>query len=130
MIREQFFLPRMRIHDLDLDHKTQDLGLGPRDAGSASGHGTQDLDRLGSRDAGSGTSSLLYLVREILGPVPQGAKPKEQQEEMFSPQALATEAKRPRAHTQLRLARSQARTKRNDFPVAHTPQPPIYEKNM
>ena len=37
---------------------------------------------------------------------------------------LATEISPPRAHTQLRIART--KRKRKSFPVGTTPQPPIY----
>ena len=68
--------------------------------------------------------------------IKNSANHRAEQQENFPPRALALRIHLSRAHaaSPRPLARTHARTKRNDFPVrgvltrTHSPKPPIYEK--
>ena len=114
MSRERFFsdsgsrfmiwTSNARRRICDSGYGTQDLDLGP---------GAQDLERLGSRCAGSGTVPLLNMKGRSCATGPRGAKQEQRRKcSIRQPQLQIPIASHPPAAS----PRPHARTKRNDFP--------------
>ena len=120
MSRERFFsdsgsrfmiwTSNARRRICDSGYGTQDLDLGPV---------AQDLERLGSRCAGSGTVPLLNMKGRSCATGPRGGEGAAGGGNVRSDNP-SLEFRSPHTRTLLRLARSHARharTKRNDFPL-------------